>query len=954
MKCNIKCVSWNVQSLRNKCNEVMEHVIDYNADVVFITETWMEAEKNDVTAIIKNRGYKLLHNRRKNRDKDTGGGVGIMVRNTMKAKPQSCKSFSSFEHSMVEVKLTNNTKLVLVAIYRLQFISQCTFLEEFMDLLEMLSVMEESWIVSGDVNLHMETNEHYATSLKDTLLTYNLTQYVNFPTHQLGHTLDVVLARYDSPKIINIEASNVQLSDHYMVTFDVEAEVVKHEIKTVICRNFSNNEKFVEDVREKYESLKQTFVTSTTSESVTQYNNTMSQLLMENYPPRTKQIKIVPKAPWFDLEYVNLRKQRRKAEKKYKRTKLTSDKEAFVSLRKQTTSLALKKQKEFYVKKIADCKGNKAMFTCVNQLLDRKKEAVLPECTSDQELANNFSKYFKDKISKIRKSFPEQNGTRRNVNAPFSGTPLTEFEPTTEDEITGLILKYGIKCAPHDPIPANVLKTTYSVFIPIWTDLVNLSLSSGSVECLKVGVLLPAIKELDDIMDCDTYKNYRPLTNLEFVGKLIERVVKIRTDAHFDRNNLGCVNQYGYKSKHSTEMLMTKVSNDLLLACDNKNPTLVMFLDLSAAFDTVDQDKLLCILEEELGIQGTALKWYESFLKGRTQRVKIGESYSEEETLDFGVAQGSILGPPLFNAYARTFPSEVKAKVKFTVEGYADDHQLLKQFNIVFQIEVLGEGIEDCFKVIDNWMKTYFLKLNPTKTKIMIIAPPSIRDKITINGTFINGQCIRFVDSAKNLGVLFDSEMSMTKQVNKVVSSCFLTIRLVSRIKYFFITEQLNTMVCSMVFSILDYCNVMYYGLNKELIQKMQRVQNSAARLVMKVNRFDKVDMDKIFKKLHWLRIQERIVYKVLLIVHKCVHNLAPSELCKLFRAVSSDRTKKLDVQSCNGAMGERAISVSGPKLWNALPRGMRVETCTEDFKKSLKTFLFSDADRFYETVYRK
>ena len=180
MKCNIKCVSWNVQSLRNKCNEVMEHVIDYNADVVFITETWMEAEKNDVTAIIKNRGYKLLHNRRKNRDKDTGGGVGIMVRNTMKAKPQSCKSFSSFEHSMVEVKLTNNTKLVLVAIYRLQFISQCTFLEEFMDLLEMLSVMEESWIVSGDVNLHMETNEHYATSLKDTLLTYNLTQYVNF------------------------------------------------------------------------------------------------------------------------------------------------------------------------------------------------------------------------------------------------------------------------------------------------------------------------------------------------------------------------------------------------------------------------------------------------------------------------------------------------------------------------------------------------------------------------------------------------------------------------------------------------------------------------------------------------------------------------------------------------------------------------------------------------------
>ena len=108
---------------------------------------------------------------------------------------------------------------------------------------------------------------------------------------------------------------------------------------------------------------------------------------------------------------------------------------------------------------------------------------------------------------------------------------------------------------------------------------------------------------------------------------------------------------------------MTKVSNDLLIACDRKTPTLLMFLDLSAAFDTVDQDKLLQILDKELGIRGIALKWFESFLKGRTQRVMIGNSYSSEETLDFGVAQGSILGPPFFNAYTRTFPDKVKVTV---------------------------------------------------------------------------------------------------------------------------------------------------------------------------------------------------------------------------------------------------------------------------------------------------
>ena len=122
----------------------------------------------------------------------------------------------------------------------------------------------------------------------------------------------------------------------------------------------------------------------------------------------------------------------------------------------------------------------------------------------------------------------------------------------------------------------------------------------------------------------------------------------------------------------------------------------------------------------------------------------------------------------------------------------------------------------------------------------------------------------------------------------------------------------------------------------------------------MKVNRFDHVSVDKIFFELHWLRVRERIVYTVVLIVHKCVNGKAPEELSGLFRVVKSSRTKKLVVVTCSGAMGERAISVCGPKLWNALPPVLREETRTDEFKKSLKTFLFTDADLFYETVYRK
>ena len=111
---------------------------------------------------------------------------------------------------------------------------------------------------------------------------------------------------------------------------------------------------------------------------------------------------------------------------------------------------------------------------------------------------------------------------------------------------------------------------------------------------------------------------------------------------------------YGYKLNHSTEFLMMKVVNNLLVACDEKKPTTVLLLGLSASFDTVDQEKLLRILKDEIGVEGTALKWFRSFLTERTQRVKINDTYSELSLLLFGVTQGSVLGPPLFNIHSIT------------------------------------------------------------------------------------------------------------------------------------------------------------------------------------------------------------------------------------------------------------------------------------------------------------
>ena len=330
------------------------------------------------------------------------------------------------------------------------------------------------------------------------------------------------------------------------------------------------------------------------------------------------------------------------------------------------------------------------MYSTINQLLDKKQDVILPDANSDYELANSFLNYFTENIDKIGATFQtmpqpsKHNGMMNNL--------LSTFEITTNDEIQQTVLSYSVKCSSEDPIPADVIKRHMDLFVPIWTTLVNFSLSEGSMDCLKSAVVFPLFKEMNELMDKDNLKNYRPVSNLQFVGKLIERIVAIRLNKHMSDNDLNSDFQYGYNKDHSTETLLLKVINNLLISCDNQIPTFLMLLDLSAAFDTVDQVKLLDILKFEIGVDGTALKWFSSFLMKRTQKVKIGNVFSLEALLKYGVAQGSVLGPILFNIYIRSLRKYIRS-TKFLIFGFADDHQLLKTFLPIFQVQALGENI---------------------------------------------------------------------------------------------------------------------------------------------------------------------------------------------------------------------------------------------------------------------
>ncbi len=455
----------------------MEHVLDRNSDIVFLTETWLHSDKNAITAEIKTYGYKLLHNRRKDREKVLGGGVGVVVKNSLLAKQLPVKHYTSFEHTVVKLQLANKKTLFLISMYRLQEVTISTFFNEFTELLNLYAVSHEDIVIAGDVNIHMETEDASAKQMKELLDLYDLKQHVEEPTHVKGHTLDIVITPNRDTLLMDMHVTEIDLSHHFLVDFDlpVMGDRVKEQ-RTITYRSKNvNNVEFKNDLKESLNSLPPT---TDLLVKMNNYHTALTDVVNKHAPVITKTINVVPTAPWFDTEYANLRKLRRKAEKKYRKSGLDADKKVYLSLRKEAIDTAFDKKKKLVSKKLEE--GScKTLYAVVNELIDNKKKVVLPKSVSDVDLANEFQTFFKEKIEKIRASFtPTSQNVVEQVDNP-NLQKLSNFAPATDDEVQEIVKTFGIKCSPEDPASSALLSSNIDVFVPFWVEIVNLSLVSG-------------------------------------------------------------------------------------------------------------------------------------------------------------------------------------------------------------------------------------------------------------------------------------------------------------------------------------------------------------------------------------------------------------------------------------------------------------------------------------------
>ena len=311
------------------------------------------------------------------------------------------------------------------------------------------------------------------------------------------------------------------------------------------------------------------------------------------------------------------------------------------------------------------------------------QQKIFPSECTDRELVKLLSKHFFDKILTLRSSInsksDESQLTENKVECSVKFEQMDSFLPVSIKELQHLISSMNNKSSLLDSAPVSLIKECSDIIFSILQLIVNKSFKEAEVPChLKQATITPICKCSD--LDPENIKNYRSISNTTFLSKVLEKVAFSQISSYVHKNGLYNINQSGYKQNHSCETALLYIINNIQQSIHDDNLTAVLMLDLSAAFDTIDHNCLFYKLHNYFGITGNALKWLSSYLTNRSSEVVIDNVHSLKTSNNFGVPQGSILGPLLFILYINKL-TDVGYEFGLKMHSYADDTTLYIGFN---------------------------------------------------------------------------------------------------------------------------------------------------------------------------------------------------------------------------------------------------------------------------------
>ena len=940
-------------------------------DIMIIQETWLRKCDSAIINDIKEFGYKLL-TYRKSRKLDLGGGVAMMYRNNIKIHPmKTTSSYHSFEHLTGKL-MTKEGAILIVTVYRPEYSAKNRytvkhFIDEFKEFLSDINSEVFPSIITGDFNFHVEllatqndlnlsmykrTKKKDATMFIKTMQDAGYTQLITDITHDDGGTLDLLFVQ-DNDMVNSFKVGlkdEVCCSDHYPVHFNIERELVRVEEAHIFqYRNIKmlNHESYVNSLGNLnfYNNIENTDINT----CVTIFNNLTNTAMNEQCPIKTITVRKRPAQKWYTDELRNLKRVKRQAERKYIKYRNSSCLNELKAI-EDTYSKSIQKTKEEFYYNTTETNRNdlKKLYKVMNNLIE-DQEKILPTTDNLLKLADDMGNFYSEKINTIRNNIREYLKEHQHTLPDTTTvtdqqvTPcFNEFHSISHTDLEEVITQMNNKCSLEDTVPMTVLKANLQYFIPVLQEIITKSFVSGVFPTdLKHAVVNPIYKPGGT--DPEVYKNYRPVSNILTLSKIIEKVASNQLTSYLNTHNLCPKFQSGYLKGHSCETAMVKVSNDIQKMIYEGKMVIQVILDLSSAFDTVDHNTLLNGLEKRFGISGKALDWIKSYLTGRTFAVKIKQVKGCKILLIYGVPQGSVLGPLLFILYISDLPNIV-SKHDILLHCYADDAQLYVGFEPFKNFTNKSNSMKRCINSVDLWMKHNFLQLNVKKTEVLFIGRPNDFNihhfEIEIGNVNFQSSKSKYV---RSLGSYIDSCMSMKPMITECAKSCNFNLRKIKKIRNCLGISSKLLLIKSFILAKLDYCNILLANVPSSYLKPLEKVLKNSLRFVYSLKQRQTVSS--YYKESHILPVALRIKYKTSEFVYKIINQLSPSYLNNIIqlkpmsiRNLRSNNDNFILLQSCYSNSIEYAM-VSN---WNELPYNIRTCSSLKSFKKQLKTHYFN------------
>ena len=438
----------------------------------------------------------------------------------------------------------------------------------------------------------------------------------------------------------------------------------------------------------------------------------------------------------------------------------------------------------------------------------------------------------------------------------------------------------------------------------------------------------------------DDPNNYRPISVIPVVTKICKKLVHEQLYNYLNDNDLLAHCQSGFRSLHSTLTALLEATENWSLNIDNGLINGVIFIDLKKAFDTIDHNIIIRKLSN-YGVDQKALRWFQSYLSDRIQKSSVNGHLSTASPITCGVPQGSIIGPLLFLVYINDLPNCLE---KASPRMYADDTSINLAAANVSDLE---NKINRELINLNRWLKANKLSLNIAKTEFMIIGSRQRIQTNCCNHQFniqLESKNIENVDHTRSLGIFIDKNLSWKKHITETSKKIASAIGALKQTRKFICQKTAQKIYAALIEPQFDYCSTVWDGISKKLSDKLQKLQNRAARVITRSTYETSATV--LLDKLGWEQLQTRRKKQKVVTVFKAIHKLTPVYLQNLFTPRSTeyfirDLENKLYLAKPRTEYLKRSFSYSGALLWNDLPKEMRNLSTLSSFKREIHKFTF-------------